>query len=248
MTQPFRGTDGLSQEEISKTLDGHLSAADGERGQALAGLLVLNEALAEMNRRELKRLELKYGTESQEVEALKSTSTFHEAFRRDTAYESDLSLAKTPSAEKHGYVLYGVVRDSAGAALPDLTVALYDEASKVLSEFSFGCTDKHGYFSIRYIGTKRKGSKKARIVAPADVQSAVADIKAAHIYVIGPKQVILHVEDEPLHPSIGEVDFRIVVVTSNDTGACTPPPRTLRTARSKGTAQVDSRRTRKDRS
>ena len=137
--------------------------------------------------------------------------------------------SKAPTVDEDGYVFHGFVRDLEGQAVPQLTVALYDQSGNWIREIGYGCTDERGYFLMRYPnGQKGKArTVKSRAAMFTNVTGIATDNPPpkllAKIYVLDAKKTTLHVEKEPLQPELGEVDFRIIILGAEG-GCCTEPP------------------------
>ena len=219
----------VSTDSVSKSVDQQIASLDPQRAEAFTQLQTVRAARGAGYEREQKRLVLKYGADSPRVATLADKAAFNTGLRRDLTFEVARSQTETPTADKDNYVFHGFVRDLKGQAVPQLTVALYDEAGNWIREIGYGCTNERGYFLMRY-PTAQKGSTRAAKSRAAMFTNATGITTnnppqklQAKIYVLDAKKTTLHVESEPLQPELGQVDFRIIVLGAKG-GCCTEPP------------------------
>lgn len=229
----------VSTETVAKTVETQIANLDPQRTEAFTGLQAVRTGRATGYAREQKRLALKYGAESPQVAVVAQKIRFNDGLRRDLHFEAARANTETPTVDKDGYVFHGFVRDLKGKGVPRLTVALYDEKGNLIREVGFGCTDDRGYFILRYQRgkTDQPGDVKATLAsfhptaagrtAGGRAATAAATTTQARIsvriYVLDASQQTLHVEKDPLHPQLGQVDFRIIILGAG-TAPCSPPP------------------------
>ena len=222
--------DEIPDDTVTKTVEGQISALDPQRAESYVGLEKLRSARAGGYAREHKRLALKYGNDSPRVAALVEKTRINQGLQRDLNFEQARSKSETPTVDEKGYVFHGFVRDLKGQVQQKLTVALYDEKGNWISELGYGCTDERGYFILRYQqqpndpagnGTKPAGTFFETAAGGRLAASQTQPL--AKIYVLDAEQKTLHVEQEPLRPKLGQVDFRIIVLGAHPK-PCTPPP------------------------
>lgn len=224
--------DEIPDDTITKTVEGQISALDPQRAESYAGLEKLRSARAGGYAREQKRLARKYGSDSPRVTALVEKTRINQGLQRDLDFERARAKSETPSVDENGYVFHGFVRDLKGQGQTKLTVALYDEKGNWIRELGYGCTDDRGYFILRYQQPPKDPDGDTKPTATFFDSAAGGRIAAsqkqpiAKIYVLDAEQKTLHVEQEPLRPKLGQVDFRIIVLGAH-AKPCTPPPPSL---------------------
>ena len=224
-------------ETVSEALDKGVASLDPQRAKALLGLAKVRTVRGAGDVREQKRLARKYGADSARVNTLATRLSLNDGLRRDLQSQAASASIKVPAVDPNRYVFYGLVRNGAGEAVPNLTIALYDEREEWIRAMGYGCTDADGYF-------KMDSENKTDFEVPAE---KVADAKdnvisktagpdsrfAAHIYVLDEKQSILQIEKDPVYPQVGRVDSRIIILYSQ-TPLCTAPPPAARSKPSSG--------------
>jgi hypothetical protein len=221
--------DEIPDDTVTKTVEGQISALDPQRVESYAGLEKLRSAKAGGYAREQKRLALKYGSDSPRVTALAEKTRINQGLQRDLDFERARAKSETPSVDEKGYVFHGFVRDLKGQGQPRLTVALYDEKGNWIRELGYGCTDDRGYFILRYQQPPKDpdgDTKPATTFFDSATGGRIAASQKqpiAKIYVLDAEQKTLHVEQEPLRPKLGQVDFRIIVLGAQ-AKPCPPPP------------------------
>ena len=216
-------------ETVAKTVATQVDSLDPQRAAAFDRLQALRAVRARGDEREQKRLARKFGEGHARVVAVAERARMNAGLRRDLGLEQARAAVEAPAADKDGYVFHGFVRTLAGQGVPELTVALYDEKGEWVREMGFGCTDARGYFILRY---QREGKDAAGNAAPAStafIAAALTTGGAARtrlfVHVLDSAQKTLHVEQAPLQPQPGEVDFRIIALGA-ETRPCVPPPLT----------------------
>jgi len=222
--------DEIPDDTVTKTVEGQISTLDPQRAESYAGLEKLRTARASGYAREQKRLALKYGSDSPRVTAVAEKTRVNQGLQRDLDFERARAKSETPSVDETGYVFHGFVRDLKGQGKPELTVALYDEKGTWIRELGYGCTDERGYFIMRYQQPPKDpaGNDTKPVVTFFDAATggrvaASQTQPVAKIYVLTAEQKTLHIEQEPLQPKLGQVDFRIIVLGAQ-AKPCTPPP------------------------
>ena len=177
--------------------------------------------------RERPRLALKYGKESAPVAAVDEQVGNHDRLRQDAVYEADLSRQEPPAADRGSYQVYGLVRAAGGAPQPGVTVALYDRQGAAQANFGAGCTNERGYFLLQSQPAKTRQTAASRIVSSAGTEKSQAEIPPVQLYVLGARQEVLYIDPTPLQPRLGEVDFRVIILSEKPVAACAPPPKTV---------------------
>jgi hypothetical protein len=215
----------ISTDEISRLLEQQLARFDPQRAQALSGLAGLRAARDTGYAREQQRLTLKYGANSPQVLALADKQSVNAGLRRDLAFETARAQTPAPSVAADDYVFHGFVRDAQGQGAAGLTVALYDANGNWLRELSYSCTDARGYFLLRLkhdAANDPAAPKDSSKVSGDNVSQAIATQAVAYIYLRDASGRVLQVEKEPLHPQLGQIDFRIILL-GGDAMTCSPP-------------------------
>lgn len=221
--------DEISDDTVTKTVEGQISALDPQRAESYAGLEKLRTARAGGYAREQKRLALKYGSDSLRVTTLVEKARINQGLQRDLDFERARAKSETPNVDENGYVFHGFVRDLKGQGQPNLSVALYDEKGDWIRELGYGCTDDRGYFLLRYqqLAKDPDGNTKPTATFFDSATGGRIGVSQkqpiAKIYVLDAEQKTLHVEHEPLRPKLGQVDFRIIVL-GTQAKPCPPPP------------------------
>lgn len=216
--------DDIPEDTVAKTVEDQIASLDPQRAESFVGLQTVRTVRASGYAREQKRLALKYGSDSPRVMALAEKMRINQGMLRDLDFERARAGSETPTVDQNGYVFHGFVRNLQGQGLANLTVALYDEKGNWLRELGFGCTDERGYFILRF--QRQPKEPVSGIEAAAGGRIGVGPTQPnVKIYVLDAEQKTLHIEQEPLHPRLGQVDFRIIVLGAQ-TRPCTPPPPT----------------------
>jgi hypothetical protein len=235
----------LSPDEISRILERQVTRLDPERAAFLSSLQQARAARGAGYARERQRLTLKYGPDDRRVFALSDKARFNDGLRRDLDFEAVRAGTEAPTVDQHSYIFHGFVRDRSGNALPSLTVALYDSDGQWLRAFGHGCTDTRGYFLLRN-DRQRPGAVPDPKVRPPESGDAGAAATTtadrnvdvpARVYVFDGKGTPMHIEKEPLHPQLGNVDYRLIIL-GKEGQPCAAPPDKQRTESAAPSAQA----------
>jgi hypothetical protein len=211
-----------SPEEVAEAIETQIAGLDPQRAEALEGLQKLRAARGIGYVREQKRLALKYGADSPRVAELAEKARFNKDLSRDLAFEITRAKTDTPVVDENGYVLHGFVLDRQGQPIPRLTVAVYDTKGTWIRVLGHGCTDEHGYFILRYSGGEADLKERdAMVITPS--AAAAQPRPSARIYVLDAKGTTLHIEEEPLEPQLGEIDFRVIILGDESEHRGLPP-------------------------
>ena len=205
-----------SPEDTARVVSDGVAALDGDRAAAYAGLGTLRNASAASLDREQRLLARKYGASHPRVSAVETRRAANVVFQRDLTVAHTLAATPAPGIDADTYVFHGHVRDEQRMPLPGLTVALYNPNGDWLSEFGYGCTDDKGYFILRL-------ERPSRDDEP-DFESTSAEVR-----VYDASQKLLHLEEDPLIPRPGVIDYREIIICKDGTctlllGASDDPP------------------------
>ncbi|MCL5097117.1 MAG: hypothetical protein M1608_06245 [Candidatus Omnitrophica bacterium] len=243
----------ISLKEAQSTLAGQLATLDPQRAQGLAGLSRARAAKTAMLERDQRRAMQKYGAQDPRVASLAAQQTLNEKLRAEVAYRAALAGTDIPTVNPNGYTFHGHVLDAKRQPQAGLTVALYDPKGVWIRELGYSCTDARGYFRLDYQkGTPSTPSQpapapatrpapaaespspKAAALSPApgptdatstsSPESVFAAGIAAEIRVFDAQQKLLYRSPDTLHPVLGAVDYRLIILNSD--GTCASPPDT----------------------
>jgi hypothetical protein len=216
----------VSPDEAARVIEEQIAGLDPQRAEALDGLKKLRAVRGAGYLRERERLALKYGADDPRVAALGEQARFNAGLGRDLDFEIDRAKTEAPVADEKSYVLHGFVRDRKGAGVPRLTVALYDEKGNLLRAFGQACTDERGYFILRSGATSWEPKERDAAVIATGGDAATRPARlTARVYLLDTNGATVHVENEPVQPQPGEVDFRVIILDEK-AAPCGPAPDT----------------------
>lgn len=209
--------------EIAKGLNQGLETADPQR---LAGLQRLQRVRTVKDtglKREEARLKEKLGPDHPRVAALAVKLNANQELKRDV--ELGISRAETPAvrSDPNSWVLHGHVRNRARTGLANLTIGLYDQKKKWIEELGYACTDNNGYFHLSYESEKPAAAEGVASTRPEASKQATTQGGQAYIHVLDSKGATLYVDERPLEPTPGEVDYREIIL-DGEAASCAPPP------------------------
>jgi hypothetical protein len=213
MATQKRGSSGsnVSVGEVKFALERSLDGADAARGAALTGLARLRAAKSTGLQREQARLAAKYGAQDQRTLAVAERAAVNQVLVQQVSAEAVRATLEVPAADPRAWILHGRVLDAALAGVPSLTVALYDEKDVWQRALGHACTDKTGYFRLTASSGRTAVDDKTGAKTPA-----------VFIHVLDAKGATLHKDPRPLHPALGRVDFRQIVL-GEPPAQCSPP-------------------------
>ncbi len=239
----------LSLKEAQAVFAGQLDSLDPQRAEGLAGLTRARTAKAAMLARDQRRATQKYGADDPRVAALTAQQAINKKLRAEVAYRAALAGIPIPPVNIDGYTFHGNVLDAQRTPQAGLTVALYDPNGAWIRQLGFACTDAQGYFRLDYQQPPSPTPTPTPTPAPAPKSSAappkassaptpppspidtkggatqpftLAPDLSAEIRIFDKQQKLLYRSPDPLHPRLGAVDYRLIIL--NHEGTCAPPP------------------------
>ena len=196
-----------SNEEIFAKLDETFDGLDTERSEGLKRMKLLQDVKTNTLVKEKIRLEQKYGADHPRVQKITNRLAYNEGAAQELDVEIERSEISAPEFDLNTWLVHGRVIDDDGNALEGLTVSISDENNNWVRQLGHACTDKRGYYALRY--TVEEGQ------APA-----FGENDNLYLTVTDPTYKLLHRETEPLHVSIGHMDYRQIVISG---GVCISP-------------------------
>ena len=236
----------ISPDESIRGLTAGIAEVDGARAQGYDELSTLRAAKQTQLARRETLLTVKYGADHPRVAEVRAQQTVNLSLAQQLNVIRVQTSTPPPTVDASGYVLHGYVRNPSRQPLPALTVALYDANGAWFRDAGYGCTDENGYFIIRYAGNQKPGTNpipgkndpavptSSGEVPPAPVpgrdkpagnpgQTSTDNSRTFEIRVYDSKQKLLYRDPTPLAASLGQVDFREIIIPDG-AGTCTPPP------------------------
>ena len=159
-------------------------------------------------KKEQARLEQKYGVDHPRVKKIAARIDYNLGAFKELDGEIERSEITVPEFDVNTWMVHGRVLDQQGAGINGVTLALYDANGQVESKLGFACTDDRGYYAIRYQVEEGKPS-------PFDEETNY------YLMVTDSSNKLMHKEIEPLNIVIGQVDYRLIILSDV---VCTPPP------------------------
>jgi hypothetical protein len=153
-------------------------------------------------------LEQKYGADHPRVKKIAARIDYNQGAFQEVDGEIQRSEIIVPELDINTWMVHGRVLDQQGTGISGLTLALYDASGQVERQLGFACTDDRGYYAIRF---------QVEEGTPSPIDEATG----YYLTVTDSGGKILHRETEPSHVVIGEVDYRLIILSDT---VCTPPP------------------------
>ena len=212
---------------VTDTLNSSFDSLDTFRSGALDDLRTYQQGKRKVLQREETRLIKKLGPDHQKVIAVGAKIRTIDNMAKDLDVLITEANIKVESVDKNTWKIHGKVIDKDRKGIKGLTVALYDEKGKWLSEMGYGCTNDQGYFSITY-ATDDKTEQK------------VSPDKKLFLYLLDKKHNILYKDSVPLIVSLGNIDYKTIYL-SGENDVCVPPTPDEEDTRLKGKWVVKGR-------
>jgi len=232
--QPHRQ---ISLPEINRTLEQAVAGADPLRAASLGSLTTVRQAKTSSQQRDLKRLEAKYGSDHPRVQGLKQKLAANETLVQTLQVETSRAEVDFPVADENTWILHGYVYrrlPQGRSPLPKVTVVIADQKGNPVEEAGYACTDSKGYFRLEYSRKKAKDTAQpvdevteVRVTTRHDMvsptligmsdrlrQSTKAASKQSPLcaQVLDQRGTLLHQDDQPIDPELGQVDYIEIVV------------------------------------
>lgn len=198
-----------SEKEILKKLDDALTGLDQQRANGLDSLKTLQAVRDDGAQREKIRLANKYGADHPRVKKVADRLAYNQGLEKELDNEIERNSITIPDFDVNTWMVHGGIVDGEGTPLSGLTVSLYDENGSWIEKLGYGCTDERGYFVLKYTAKSREAS-------------AIQDTQKLILTVTDSNGLILHQETDPLYLNIGQIDYRLMVITAK--GETCPPP------------------------
>lgn len=217
-------------EEILQMVDGSVDGLNQSRQQNLNRLLVIQVNRNKGCEREQDRLMKKYGRNHPRINKIKNRLQYSQALAKELKMEADKAAITVPTIDINTWMVHGrVLEGTAGKPVQGITVSLHTADGKWISELGYSCTDKQGYYSIRYPTTKTTGDEKKEppsetVVTDLDWEKGrgAADGRDMYLTVSDNDKQVCHTEREPVRIEKGKIDFRLIILGKKD---CSPPPK-----------------------
>jgi len=224
-----RPNQDIPLQEIANTLEQGVAGADPLRADNLAQLTTVRQVKSKGQQRELKRLQQKYGNNHPRVQVLEQKLAVNQVLVKTLDIETKRARVDFPIATKDTWILHGYVyqqRLQERVPLVGVNVVVAEPSGKPIEEVGFACTDKTGYFQLKYPPDKTKGTKKParngtqlRPKPQAEASTAIDILQVADpdqvvffAQVLDRKGTLLHSDDQPINPELGQVDYLEIIV------------------------------------
>lgn len=202
----------MTQEELLKiatdNVDFTIDQMDTQRRAGLDELKTFQQAKQNILVKEKARLAGKLGEDHPKVTAIGVKIRDIE----NRTKEADVLITEANTevrlVDEKTWMVHGKVVDKGGIGMPGLTAALYDEKGTWQKETGYACTDKQGYFAIRYTPDPK-------------TQTAATTGKNLYLY-ISKNHKILYKDAAPLVVTPGQIDYRAICISGED-DICVPP-------------------------
>uniref|UniRef100_A0A7V4LDQ5 Carboxypeptidase regulatory-like domain-containing protein n=1 Tax=Desulfobacca acetoxidans TaxID=60893 RepID=A0A7V4LDQ5_9BACT len=201
----------MSTEEFIGRLDAALDLLETLRAEELERTRLLQTVKTRALEQEHHRLAVELGAEHPRVKQLASRLAYRTRMMADLEEETARARIKVPALEADTWMVHGVVLDKNRKGKPGLTVGLFDAAGKWRREFGYACTDERGYFAIIYPQTG-----KAR--------GEVSGAQPLYLHVSDQNYKTLLQDTAPLHPAIGQVYYRRLILPDKPVVCVGPQP------------------------
>jgi hypothetical protein len=204
----------VSSDDVLREFNKAMSGADQLRADGLDRLHALRTVKDASLRREEARLTRKLGANHPRVKEIRQRLKVNSVLMRDLALESKRARVEPPEVDNHTWCLHGFVRNKSHSGVPNLTVALFDQAGSRLDGLGHGCTDANGYFKIR--------------------STNLSNVRAAYVRVFSQQGSVLYADSSALQPRAGVIDYREIILSGEDV-VCIPPPEPVEPTPTPGT-------------
>ena len=194
--------------QILQRLDGSITRLEEQRTENLKRIQLLQTNEDKALKKELARLQKKYGKNHPRVAKTTHRLAYNKAALPELKTEIERSGIETPEFDLDTWMVHGRVLNKNLTGIKGLTLALYDAKGNVEKRLEYACTDEQGYYAIRY---QVKEDEKPPFDPETDYFLVVSDGKGH----------VCHKEKEPLNVVIGRTDYRLIVLGA---AICTPPP------------------------
>ena len=197
----------MNKEEILKRFKKTFSSLDLQRTEGLERLKVLQLAQNKSLVREKSRLEEKYGSDHPRLKRFSDQIEYNKRVLKEVEVVIERSKITVPDFDRNTWMVQGQVIDKNSNPVAGLTVSLQDEDKKWVRQLGYTCTDQRGYYVLRYR------------VEPGQ-EPAFGKDENFYISVSDQTYELLHRESQPVNVSIGQIDYRQIVLTGK---VCSPP-------------------------
>lgn len=138
---------GIKLEQLSAGFERGILALDDLRLMQLGDALRLQGALNQVQTREFKRLERKYGKDHPRIlNAAAKIELGKEHMQAISIVHTTMSEPRPDPGD--GWAVDGFVRTANGDPVEGVTVAAYDQRERWYEELGYGCTKEDGHFMI----------------------------------------------------------------------------------------------------
>ena len=204
----------VSSDDVLREFNKTMLGADQLRADGLDRLHALRAVKETSLRREEARLTRKLGANHPRVNEIRQRLKVNSVLMRDLALESKRARVEPPDVDSKTWAFHGFVRNKSHSGVPNLTVALFDQAGSRLDGLGHGCTDANGYFKIR--------------------STNLSNVRAAYVRVLSQQGSVLYADSSALQPRAGVIDYREIILSGEDV-VCIPPPEPVEPTPTPGT-------------
>lgn len=207
--------DPLGVAELTKALQEETRAADPLRADQLERLGRLRSGRAAALERERARLLDELTEDDPRVVAIDDRLTVDRDVVTAAAVQAERARTEAPTVGERSWALQGRVLASDLSGVPDTVVSVHDATGAWIEVLGRACTDERGRFLLTYEpADKTEDPRATRGEAP-------------HIEVHDAKGNPLAVDERPIAPTAGRVDYAEIVL-GEPPRACPPPPSSRR--------------------
>ncbi len=180
---------------------------DIQRVKGLKTLQTIQTIKNKALQKEQQRLSVKYGSTHPKVLKVSQRVAYNKGLIDNLDTEIKKATIKISELDKNTWLVHGKVFDKNGSSIKDVTVSIYDGQGEWLEELGHSCSDGNGYFSLRY---------------SQEFQQLDFPNTPLFLTITNSNAKVIHKEDSPVYVSLGQVDYREIVLEEADSN-CTPP-------------------------
>lgn len=189
-------------EQILQRLDNSFTQLEDQRLDHLIRIKLLQTSKDNALKKEQLRLSEKYGADHPRVSKINNRIYYNKLAIQEIEDEIKRADVKIPEFDSNTWMIHGRILDSDRNALEGLTVSLSGESNNWIRELGHTCTDKLGYYALRYI--------------IEDGQTSVfSENDNLYLTVTDSNHKLLLREIKPLQVSIGYMDYRLLIITGD---------------------------------
>ncbi|GGX79725.1 hypothetical protein GCM10007160_03890 [Litchfieldella qijiaojingensis] len=227
----------IALEQVEGVLKNSPERFDAERGQGLATLSNIKRAKLVQSRRERARMEQRHGADHPRFQEADARMRREHVMLVNTRAERDRAGVPIVEREENQWIVHGHVRNQEGIPLDNANVALYPDRDGHRDALVQSKTDRHGYFKLNWSPEYRDtpsetgggtgpglidegGQSGLRInTNQSRLRNAAAAINNP-VYLGASFQGSKSVDARTLYPTPGNVSYRDIELTVENTDAC----------------------------